>query len=120
MFYKMAIVVLLGAPVIAVIVFEIILNACSLFNHANVKLPLWLDRTLRVFIVTPDYHRVHHSTAEAETNSNFGFSLTLWDHLFGSYRAQPAAGHDGMVIGLNEHQDETPQKLGQGLLLPFK
>lgn len=120
MAYKMAIVVLLGAPAVAVIIFEIILNACALFNHANLRLPLWADRFLRVIIVTPDYHRVHHSVDESETNSNYGFSLTVWDHLFGSYKAQPAAGHDDMTLGLSEHQDASPQKLGWSLILPFK
>ena len=120
MVYKMALVVALGAPVIAVIIFEIILNACALFNHANVRLPLWLDRIVRIFIVTPDYHRVHHSTIESETNSNYGFSLTLWDHLFRSYQAQPSAGHDKMQIGLSEYQTADPQKLSWSLLLPFK
>ena len=120
MLYKMIIVALLGAPVLAVVIFEIILNACALFNHANVRLPLWLDRILRVVIVTPDYHRVHHSVVEAETNSNYGFSLTIWDHLFKSYKAQPSSGHDGMTIGLYEHQNSGPQKLTWSLLLPFK
>ncbi len=120
MVFKMAIVTLIGAPLIAVVIFEIILNACALFNHANVRLPLWLDRVLRIFIVTPDYHRVHHSVIETETNSNYGFSLTLWDHLFKSYQAQPSAGHDGMTIGLSEYQDTGPQRLSWSLTLPFK
>lgn len=120
MLYKMVIVAILGAPVLAVIIFEIILNACALFNHANLRLPLWFDRYLRIFIVTPDYHRVHHSSVEAETNSNYGFSLSLWDHLFKTYKAQPDAGHDKMTIGLFEYQDKGPQKLGWSLMLPFK
>ncbi len=120
MVYKMALVALLGAPLMTVIIFEIVLNACALFNHANLRLPLWLDRVLRIFIVTPDYHRVHHSSVEAETNSNYGFSLTLWDHLFGSYQAQPDAGHEHMTIGLSEYQDNNPQKLSCSLALPFK
>lgn len=120
MVYKMVIVAVLGVPVIAVIIFEIILNACALFNHANIQLPFWLDSFVRIFIVTPDYHRVHHSVIEKETNSNYGFSLTLWDHLFRSYTAQPAEGHDNMTIGLNEHQNTGPQKLGWSLTLPFK
>ena len=120
MIFKMFIVAIIGAPLIAVIIFEIILNACALFNHANVRLPIWMDRMLRIFIVTPDYHRVHHSIIETETNSNYGFSLTLWDHLFKSYQAQPAAGHDRMKIGLSEHQDSKPQRLIWSLSLPFK
>ena len=115
----MALVILFGAPVLAVIIFEIILNGCAMFNHSNVKLPLGFDRVLRRFIVTPDMHRVHHSTVVAETNSNYGFSLSLWDRLFKSYTAQPAAGHDGVVIGLEEHQNAGPASLTWSLLLPF-
>lgn len=117
--YKMLLVILLGAPVLAVIIFEIILNGCAMFNHSNVKLPLSLDKVLRKFIVTPDMHRVHHSTIVAETNSNYGFSLSLWDRLFRSYTPQPSKGHDGMVIGLNEYQDNGPASLTWSLLLPF-
>ncbi|MEP3891115.1 MAG: sterol desaturase family protein [Hellea sp.] len=120
MVYKMALVALLGAPVLAVIIFEIILNVCAMFNHSNVKLPLKFDRLLRRLIVTPDMHRVHHSIISSETNSNFGFSLSLWDHLFGSYTAQPAKGHDDMVIGLQEHQTPGPASLSWSLALPFK
>lgn len=120
MVYKMALVALLGAPVLAVIIFEIILNGCAMFNHSNVKLPVSFDRALRRLIVTPDMHRVHHSTIPSETNSNYGFSLSLWDRLFGSYTAQPAKGHDGMVIGLQEHQTPGPASLSWSLALPFK
>ena len=119
MLYKMALVVVLGAPVLAVIIFEIILNGCAMFNHSNVKLPLGFDRVLRRFIVTPDMHRVHHSTIVAETNSNYGFSLSLWDRIFSSYTAQPSKGHDGMVIGLEEYQDAGPASLTWSLLLPI-
>lgn len=119
MLYKMALVVILGAPVLAVIIFEIILNGCAMFNHSNVKLPLGFDRVLRRFIVTPDMHRVHHSTIVAETNSNYGFSLSLWDRIFSSYTAQPSKGHDGMVIGLEEYQDAGPASLTWSLLLPI-
>ncbi len=119
MLYKMTLVVILGAPVLAVIVFEIILNGCAMFNHSNVKLPLSFDRVLRRFVVTPDMHRVHHSTIVAETNSNYGFSLSLWDRLFGSYTAQPSNGHDGMVIGLDEYQHAGPASLTWSLLLPI-
>ena len=119
MLFKMGLVILLGAPVIAVIIFEIILNGCAMFNHSNVKLADRLDRVLRRFIVTPDMHRVHHSIIEAETNSNYGFSLSLWDRIFKSYTAQPSQGHDGMVIGLAEHQTSGPASLTWSLLLPF-
>ena len=118
--YKLAVVLVLGAPVLAVILFEIILNGCALFNHSNVKLPLSVDRVLRRFIVTPDMHRVHHSIHMHETNSNYGFSLSLWDRIFKSYIDQPKAGHDDMVIGLEEHQTKAPASLSWSLLLPIK
>lgn len=120
MAYKMALVAILGAPVLAVILFELILNGCAMFNHSNVRLPLGFDKWLRRFIVTPDMHRVHHSTIVAETNSNFGFSLSLWDRIFGSYTPQPTQGHDGMVIGLKEYQTKGPASLAWSLWLPFK
>ena len=118
--YKMLLVALLGAPVLAVIIFELILNGCAMFNHSNVKLPLAFDRILRRFIVTPAMHRVHHSTIVSETNSNYGFSLSLWDRIFGSYTAQPSQGHDGMVIGLEEYQTHGPASLAWSLWLPLK
>jgi len=118
--YKMALVILLGVPVLAVILFEIILNVCAMFNHSNVRLPLKLDRVLRRFIVTPDMHRVHHSIIMGETNSNYGFNLSIWDRLFGSYTAQPREGHDDMTIGLEEHQTPAPASLIWSLILPFK
>lgn len=117
--YKLALVLLLGVPVIAVVIFEIILNGCAMFNHSNVRLSLKLDRVLRRFIVTPDMHRVHHSTIMSETNSNYGFNLSLWDRIFGSYTAQPSQGHDGMVIGLDEYQHSGPASLTWSLLLPL-
>lgn len=119
MVYKMAVVLALGAPVVAVILFEVILNGCALFNHANIRLPKSVDRVLRLFIVTPDMHRVHHSVLEHETNSNYGFSLSLWDRIFGSYIDQPSAGHNAMKIGLNAYQDDTPTQLLWTLHLPF-
>ena len=100
--YKMAVVAVLGLPAVAVLAFEVILNATSLFNHGNVFLPTGLDRVLRWFLVTPDMHRVHHSPMRVETDSNFGFNLPWWDRLFGTYRAQPATGHDAMAIGLED------------------
>lgn len=116
---KIAAVLLLGAPALGVLIFEVVLNATSMFNHANIKLPNWLDRTLRLFIVTPDMHRVHHSTESSETNSNFGFNLPWWDFLFGTYCAQPQAGHEQMTIGVAEFRDERVSWLHWMLLLPF-
>ncbi|HEV8716930.1 MAG TPA: sterol desaturase family protein [Candidatus Binatia bacterium] len=116
--FKMAVVVLLGAMPWAVIAFEVILNASSIFNHGNVAIPETIDHWLRWAIVTPDMHRVHHSAQVSETNSNFGFSLSWWDRLCGTYRAAPALGHAGMEIGLHEYR--TPLTLGQLLLLPFR
>jgi len=110
MAYKMLMVIILGAPALAVIIFEIVLNACAMFNHSNVRLPLGFDRQLRRFIVTPDMHRVHHSVIMRETNSNFGFSLSVWDRLFRTYIAQPEKGHEGMTIGLSEYQHQMPSE----------
>lgn len=117
---KAAVVLLLGAPVAAVLLFELLLNATSMFNHGNVRLPGQLDRLLRLFVVTPDMHRVHHSARVLETNSNYGFNIPWWDYLLGTYRAQPAAGYQGMTIGLAEYQrDWRVAKLPWLLLLPF-
>lgn len=121
MLIKFATIVLLGPPIIGVILFEIILNASAMFNHANVKLPIKLDAILRFFIVTPDMHRVHHSVEDDETNSNFGFFLPWWDRSFGTYRAQPRAGHEQMSIGIHHFRDpkQVDRLLGM-LMLPFK
>ena len=119
MFWKAAIVVALGAPPVAVLVFEIVLNGAAMFNHANIKLPLAFDRLLRLAIVTPDMHRVHHSVIRAETHSNYGFNLSIWDRLFGTYVAQPASGHDRMEIGNKDWRDERPANLWWALKLPF-
>lgn len=116
---KAAAIVLLGAPALAVLVFEILLNANSLFNHANVRIPAALDRVLRWLVVTPDMHRVHHSIEDDETNSNFGFNLPWWDRLFGSYRAQPRAGHEGMTIGIRGFRDHRRLSLPWLLVIPF-
>ena len=117
--YKMGLVAALGLPAIAVLVFEVILNATSLFNHANVLLPVGVDRVLRWFLVTPDMHRIHHSPLRVETDSNFGFNLPWWDRLFGTYRAQPAAGHTAMAIGLDDvRQPDRWPFLGL-LAMPF-
>lgn len=116
---KMGVVILLGAPAAGVVAFEVILNATAMFNHSNVKIPTGLDSLLRLFVVTPDMHRVHHSDIPNETNSNYGFNLPWWDRLMGTYTAQPSQGHDGMTIGLRQFRD--PKKLGLlGVLaLPF-
>jgi len=119
MAYKAAWVVVLGAPAVAVIVFEIVLNGCAMFNHSNLKLPLWLDRILRRLIVTPDMHRVHHSSKGEETDSNYGFNLSVWDRLFRTYVDQPELGHEAMEIGLADWQDERPVHLGWSLRVPF-
>lgn len=119
MLLKMAVVLALGASPIGVIVFEVLLNATTMFNHGNLALPSGVDRVLRAVIVTPDMHRVHHSVRREETNSNFGFNLPWWDRLFGSYRAQPQDGHTAMTIGLRQFQDRPRQSLGWLLILPF-
>src|SRR5439155_5762739 len=116
---KIAAVVLLGVPALAVLIFEVCLNATSMFSHGNVRLPLWLDRGLRLVVVTPEMHRVHHSAAPRETNSNFGFNLPWWDYLLGTYDAQPAEGHEGMTIGLSQFRDDRVEKLHWMLALPF-
>src|SRR5205085_12064902 len=99
---KLAVVAALGPPVFAVIVFEILLNATSMFSHGNVRVSERLDGLLRWLVVTPDMHRVHHSILPQETNSNFGFNLPWWDRLFGTYRAAPTNGHHGMTLGINQ------------------
>ena len=116
---KMGVVLLLGTPVLAVLLFEVILNGTSMFNHGNVRIGTGFDRRLRLFVVTPDMHRVHHSVIIRETNSNFGFNFPWWDRLFGTYRAQPSAGHDGMVIGLARYRDPNHLNLLRLLALPF-
>lgn len=118
MLIKVAAVLLLGAPIEAVIVFEIALNGCAMFNHANLRLPLALDRALRLLIVTADMHRVHHSVYANEHNRNFGFCLSLWDRLFNAYLAQPRNGHAAMQIGLPEYQGTGPAQLSWCLRLP--
>ena len=118
--WKAAVIALLGAPALAVMIFEILLNATALFNHGNARLPLWLDRVLRLLLVTPDMHRVHHSIEDHETNSNYGFCLPWWDYLFRTYRAQPAAGHEAMTIGRPEFRDSQVERLPFMLRLPFR
>ncbi len=117
---KMAAVAVIGPPAVAVLIFEVLLNGTSMFNHGNVRLPVALDRVLRWFVVTPDMHRVHHSDIPAETNSNFGFNLPWWDRLFGTYRAQPALGHENMTIGLDTFREAGELHLHRMLLQPFR
>lgn len=119
MIFKIACVIALGAPVAAVFVFEAVLNAASLFSHSNIAIPQRADIALRRIIVTPDMHRVHHSVVRKETDSNFGFFLSVWDRLFRTYIAQPASGHDGMTIGLSEYQSDAPNGLWWSLKAPF-
>lgn len=118
---KFATIVLLGAPVLAVLVFEILLSACAMFNHGNIRLPAGVDHVLRWFMVTPDMHRVHHSVEDDESNSNFGFNLTWWDRLLGTYQAEPRAGQLGMTIGIRSHTDpKEVARLPGVLAMPFR
>ena len=119
MLIKLAVVVALGVPPVAVVLFEVILNAAAMFNHGNVVLPKRLDRGLRWIVVTPDMHRVHHSVRVEETDSNFGFNLPWWDRLFGTYRDQPHDGHTEMTIGLEYFRDERATRLDGLLMQPF-
>jgi len=116
---KLAAIMVVGPPVVAVLLFEVILNVMAMFNHSNIALPGIIDRGLRWLIVTPDMHRVHHSTVNRETNSNFGFNLSIWDRLFGTYLAQPALGHQAMQIGLNQFREPKYLTLHWLLVLPF-
>ncbi|WP_296493126.1 sterol desaturase family protein [Rhodoferax sp.] len=121
MLIKIATIAVLGPPVLAVLIFEVVLNAAAMFNHGNIRLPVGLDHALRWVIVTPDMHRVHHSVEEDETNSNFGFNLPWWDRLFGTYREQPRAGQLGMTIGIHGHNDPREvARLDGMLLMPFR
>ena len=121
MLIKFATISVLGPPVVAVVIFEVLLNATAMFNHANIRLPQALDRALRWVLVTPDMHRVHHSIEDDETNSNFGFSLTWWDRLFGTYREQARAGQLGMTIGIRDFTNpQQVDRLDGMLLMPFK
>ena len=116
---KLAVVVLIGAPPFAVVIFEVLLNATAMFNHGNIRIPGGIDRVLRWLVVTPDMHRVHHSVVADETNSNFGFNLPWWDRLFGTYRAQPGAGHEAMVIGIEQFRERKYLRLNWLLIQPF-
>jgi sterol desaturase/sphingolipid hydroxylase (fatty acid hydroxylase superfamily) len=120
MLWKIVVVVLLGAPAAAVVVFEVLLNAGALFSHANLRLPSGVDRVLRAVIVTPDVHRVHHSVVPSETHSNFGFCFIWWDRLFSTYREAPAAGHDAIKIGLPILREPDELRLDRMLTQPFR
>jgi sterol desaturase/sphingolipid hydroxylase (fatty acid hydroxylase superfamily) len=121
MLIKFATITVLGPPVLAVVLFEVLLNATAMFNHGNIRIPAGVDRMLRWAVVTPDMHRVHHSVEDDETNSNFGFNLPWWDRLFGTYRAQPRAGHEAMAIGIHGHTDaHEVARLDGMLMLPFR
>jgi sterol desaturase/sphingolipid hydroxylase (fatty acid hydroxylase superfamily) len=117
---KLAVVLALGPPAVAVLIFEVLLNATAMFNHSNVRLPTFADRILRLIVVTPDMHRVHHSTLPEETNSNFGFNLPWWDRLLGTYKAQPKAGHEGMSIGIEQFRTTRDLWLDRMLVQPVK
>jgi sterol desaturase/sphingolipid hydroxylase (fatty acid hydroxylase superfamily) len=120
MVIKFAVVLIIGAPALAVLIFEVLLNATSMFNHGNARLPARLDCLLRLVVVTPEMHRVHHSVLRRETDSNFGFNLPWWDRLFGTYRAQPEAGHDRMVVGIDRFRDPAELRLDRMLLQPLR
>lgn len=117
MLIKFATIVVLGPPVVAVVFFEVILNGMAMFNHSNVRLPLGLDRALRMIVVTPDMHRVHHSVEDNETNSNFGFNLSVWDRIFGTYIDQPREGHEKMTIGIHTYRDPKQVSWLPGMLM---
>jgi sterol desaturase/sphingolipid hydroxylase (fatty acid hydroxylase superfamily) len=117
---KLAVVVALGPPAIAVLVFEVLLNATSMFNHSNIRIPARIDRFLRLLVVTPDMHRVHHSIHPSETNSNFGFNLPWWDRLLGTYRPQPREGHETMTIGIEQFRTRRDLWLDRMLIQPLR
>jgi sterol desaturase/sphingolipid hydroxylase (fatty acid hydroxylase superfamily) len=119
MIYKLAVIAVLGPPVLGVLIFEVVLNALAMFNHANARIPLPIDRVLRLIVVTPDMHRVHHSVDRPEYNTNFGFNLSCWDRALGTYKAQPAKGHLGMTIGLSSFRERSWQSLPRLLAMPF-
>lgn len=117
---KMGLVVALGPPAVAVLIFEVLLNGTAMFNHSNIRLPHSVDRVLRLFVVTPDMHRVHHSVDRAEADSNFGFNLPWWDRLLGTYTAQPKFGHEGMKIGIGQFRSTRDHWLDRLLVQPLR
>jgi len=116
---KLMTVAALGPPALAVLIFEVALNGTSMFNHSNMRIPAGVDRLLRLFVVTPDMHRVHHSVIIRETNSNYGFNLPWWDRLLGTYKSQPDKGHDGMTIGISQFRDPKQLTLPRLIILPL-
>ncbi len=120
MLWKAAIIIALGAPPVAVLIFEIVLNGAAMFNHANIKLPKTIDALLRLIVVTPDMHRIHHSSDPRETDTNYGFNLAIWDRLFSTYTQTPRLGDTGLEIGLREWRDHRPANLVWALALPFR
>ncbi|MEC9432427.1 MAG: sterol desaturase family protein [Pseudomonadota bacterium] len=120
MLLKIGLVYALGAPAAAVLVFEVLLNGCAMFNHANIRLPAGIERPLRWLLVTPEMHRIHHSVRRAEADSNYGFSVSWWDRLFGTYSARPEGGEAGLTLGLSAHQDDAPSRLWWTLAFPFR
>jgi sterol desaturase/sphingolipid hydroxylase (fatty acid hydroxylase superfamily) len=117
---KMGVVVALGPPAVAVLLFEVILNATAMFNHSNIRIPEGIDRVLRLVVVTPDMHRVHHSVIRSETDSNYGFNLPWWDRLLGTYTAEPKGGHEGMTIGFEQFRTVRDQWLDKMLIQPLR
>ncbi|MEM6614894.1 MAG: sterol desaturase family protein [Pseudomonadota bacterium] len=120
MVFKIAVVIALGAPALAVFIFEVVLNAAALATHANLKIPGKVDRILRYLVVTPDMHRIHHSVHRDETDANYGFNLAIWDRIFGTYIENPRDGHSAMALGLPDQQTDAPSKLTWSLIFPFK
>lgn len=121
MLIKFSVIVILGPPVVAIVVFEVILNAMAMFNHSNIRLPSFPEKAIRSLFVTPDMHRVHHSVEDDEANSNFGFNLSIWDRLFGTYRDQPRKGHVDMEIGIHGYRDpKQVVQLPGMLILPLR
>jgi sterol desaturase/sphingolipid hydroxylase (fatty acid hydroxylase superfamily) len=120
MLIKLAVIWLTGAPAIAVLLFEVLLNAGAMFNHANLRIPIGIDRVLRLLIVTPDMHRIHHSVLRDETDSNFGFNLSWWDRMFGTYIKEPQSGQTDMTLGLPDKQSINVERIDEMLRLPFE
>ena len=118
--YKLAVIIGLGVSPLAIILFELLLGSLPMFNHSNIRLPSWFDKWLRLFIVTPDMHRVHHSVHEAEHNHNYGFGLAIWDRIFGTYTDQPRDGHDAMEIGLSDWRGDEPSRFWWSVKFPFR
>lgn len=117
---KLAVIAALGPPAVAVLIFEVILNGTAMFNHSNIRIPEGVDRVLRLFVVTPDMHRVHHSVIRSETDSNYGFNLPWWDRLLGTYTAQPRGGHQGMTIGFEQFRTVRDLWLDRMLIQPLR